>query len=209
MKKALILLALLLALGQSSCTTLTTNFHVVEEGRFYRSAQLDTNTLEKKIKEYNIKTVVNLRGERPTEGWYEAEKKLCKQLGVKYVSIRFSSKPSKQRIEELLFVFDGAPYPIYVHCEGGRDRTGLASVIYLVDRGKPVDEAFSHLTGWQYRNVLFTDRNIQRDFFKLYTDFCQNNGEISFRDWLSKHYQGSGAPQTQKMAFGEPLPSCP
>ena len=61
MKKALILLALLLALGQSSCTTLTTNFHVVEEGRFYRSAQLDTNKLEKKIKEYNIKAVINLR----------------------------------------------------------------------------------------------------------------------------------------------------
>lgn len=189
MKKALILVILILVFGQSSCTTLTTNFHVVEEGRFYRSAQLDTNTLEKKIKEYNIKTVVNLRGERLGEGWYEAEKKLCERLGVKYVSIAFSSKPSKQRIEELLSVFDGARYPIHVHCEGGRDRAGLASVIYLVDKGKPVDEVFSHLTGWQYRNIPFNDRKIQREFLKRYTDFCQNNGKIIFRDWLSKHYK--------------------
>jgi len=191
MKKALILLALMLALGQPSCTTLTTNFHVVEEDRFYRSAQLNRSTLEEKIKEYNIKTVINLRGEKPGESWYEAEKKLCEQLGVKFVSIRFSSRVSKKSIEALLPLFDSANYPIYVHCEGGRDRTGLASVIYLVDRGKPVDEAFSHLIGWQYRNAPFNDRKIQRDFFKRYTDFCQNNGEISFRDWLSKHYQGS------------------
>ena len=189
MKKALILFTLILVFGQSSCTTLTTNFHVVEEGRFYRSAQLDTNTLKKKIKEYNIKTVVNLRGERPAESWYKAEKKLCEQLGVKYVSIRFSSKPSKQRIEQLLSVFDGAYYPIYVHCEGGRDRAGLASVIYLVDRGKPVDEAFSHLTGWQYRNDPFNNRKIQRDFFKRYTDFCRENGDITFRDWFNQHYK--------------------
>ena len=189
MKKAFILLALILVFGQSSCTTLTTNFHVVEEGRFYRSAQLDTNALKKKIKEYNIKTVVNLRGERPEEGWYEAEKKLCEQLGVKFVSVRFSSRPSKKSIEALLSLFDSANYPIYMHCEGGRDRTGLASVIYLVGRRKPVNEAFSHLTGWQYRNGPFQDRKIQRDFFKRYTDFCQNNGEISFRDWLNQHYQ--------------------
>jgi len=137
----------------------------------------------------NIKTVVNLRGENPGQSWYEAEKKLCEQLGIKFVSIRFSSRASKERIEELLSVFDSAQYPMYIHCQAGRDRAGLASVIYLVDRGKPVNEAFSHLTSWQYRNSPFTDRKIQRDFFNRYNDFCQNNGDISFRDWLIKHYQ--------------------
>jgi len=187
MKKALSLLVLMLVFSQPSCTTLTTNFHVVEEGRFYRSAQLNKRELSKKIEEYDIKTVINLRGERPGAAWYEAEKKLCEQFGIKFVSIAFSSKPSRQRIEELLSVFDSAQYPIYVHCQGGRDRAGLASVIYLVDRGKPVSEAFAHLTGWQYRNDPFMDRKIQRDFFNRYTDFCQNNGQISFRDWLIKH----------------------
>jgi len=54
MKKALGLLALMLVFSQPSCTTLTTNFHVVEEGRFYRSAQLNKRALSEKIKEYNI-----------------------------------------------------------------------------------------------------------------------------------------------------------
>jgi len=189
MKKALSLLVLMLVFSQPSCTTLTTNFHVVEEGRFYRSAQLSEKELSKKIEEYGIKTVVNLRGERPGAAWYEAEKKLCEQLGVKFVNITFSSKPSRQCIEELLSVFDNAQYPIYVHCQGGRDRAGLACVVYLVDRAKPVDDAFEHLTGWKYRNDPFVNRKIQRDFFNRYADFCRNNGQIGFRDWLIEHSQ--------------------
>ena len=182
-------LILILALSQPCCTTLTSNFHVVEEDRFYRSAQLDKTTLEKKIREYNIKTVINLRAEKPGQRWYEAEKELCRQLGVDFISIRFGSRPSKKSIDALLSVLDSGNYPMFVHCEGGRDRTGLASAIYLVDRGRPIDEAFLHLTDLKYRNSPFDSRETQRDFFKLYTDYCNKHGRISFRNWLNKHYR--------------------
>ena len=39
------------------------NFHVVEKGKFYRSQQLSPEKLGHYLKKYNIKTLINLRGD--------------------------------------------------------------------------------------------------------------------------------------------------
>lgn len=184
------LLAIGIAVNQPSCSTLTTNFHTVEKNKFYRSALLNTETLEKKIKECDINTVINLRGKKPGDEWYEDEKKLCEELNIKLVDIKFSSTPSKKEIKELIEAFDNAEYPICIHCYGGRDRTGLASTVYLVNKGKEPKEAFSQLTALKYRNVPLIDRRKrQKNFFEQYTDFCENNCQISFRQWLTEYYK--------------------
>ena len=43
------------------------NFHTVEQGAFYRSAQLSKAELQTAIREHRIKAILNLRGAHPGE----------------------------------------------------------------------------------------------------------------------------------------------
>ena len=55
------------------------NFHEVIPGEMYRSAQLSDGELTMYVKKYNIKSVINLRGENPTKDWYNNELVLIRQ----------------------------------------------------------------------------------------------------------------------------------
>ena len=76
MLKRILILALL---SQSILASyLIQNFHTVEEGALYRSAQLSKNQYKRKIKRYGIKTIINLRG-ASTKKWYKREKEIAKK----------------------------------------------------------------------------------------------------------------------------------
>jgi len=107
------------------------NFHVVEPGKLYRSAQLSPWELESFIKVYGIKTVINLRGVE-NRRWYHNEKALTHELGVTYVTIDMSARTIPDRDAELALIdaFRNAPKPILIHCRSGADRTGESSAIY-------------------------------------------------------------------------------
>ena len=108
------------------------NFHTVVEGQFYRSSQLSPAALETYIREYGIKTVLNLRGAALGRKWYDDEQETTKSLGVAMVDFGMSAtKPlTTDRATELVAVLKNAQKPILVHCLDGADRTGLVSVIY-------------------------------------------------------------------------------
>ncbi len=123
------------------------NFHVVEPGELYRSAQLSPLELKAFIRLYGIKTVVNLRGveKRP---WYYGEQQATSDLGVHYVSIDMSARTIPDRDAELTLIdtFRNAPKPILIHCRSGADRTGEAAAIYeMVFMHKPKKEALKML----------------------------------------------------------------
>ena len=50
----------------------TYNFGTVQPGRIYRSGQMPATALARTIREYRIKTVLNLRGPNPELSWYPA-----------------------------------------------------------------------------------------------------------------------------------------
>jgi protein tyrosine/serine phosphatase len=125
------------------------NFHPITEGEAYRSAQLDRDEFEYYIKKYDIKSIVNLRGEHPEAAWYREEKKVSTEHNVKHYDISLSSsrEPDQEDIRRLMKVFRTAPRPVLIHCQAGADRSGLAAAIWkvIVDK-EPKSEAEKQLS---------------------------------------------------------------
>lgn len=154
-KKALLytvafpLIAALAVGGYVLMVTQGDNFHAVTEGEAYRSAQLDSERLAYYVREYGIKSVVNLRDAHPGEAWYEEEVAACRALGIEHydVRLRASARPKDQQIALLLQAFEEAPRPVLIHCKGGADRTGLAAAMWkIVVNRKSKDEARAQLS---------------------------------------------------------------
>lgn len=110
------------------------NFHEVDPGKFYRSAQLSKSQFKKYIQKHGIKTVINLRGENIGDDWYDEEMEAMQEIGnIQHHDIKMSASrlPHAEDLAKLLHAYRDAPRPILVHCKAGVDRTGEASAIYL------------------------------------------------------------------------------
>ena len=137
------LLAVVLLLPLASCSPgdplypfyglpLPFNFHEIEPGQAYRSAQPTGEQLAAVIETHGIRTVVNLRGENEGELWYDDEASVCQAMGVTLANhaISANSLPYAERMVDITDTLLTADYPILIHCESGADRTGAISAIY-------------------------------------------------------------------------------
>jgi protein tyrosine phosphatase (PTP) superfamily phosphohydrolase (DUF442 family) len=133
------------------------NFHVVQEGALYRSAQLSGSSLDGYIEQYGIKTVINLRGRHPDQQWYVDEKSVADRNHVMLFDIPTSAETltSKENIRAILEVFDSSPRPILVHCRAGVDRTGEVAALWVLDQQKRSRaEALDELSFWHRHSEL-------------------------------------------------------
>lgn len=125
------------------------NVHEVQTGSFFRSGQLDGETLQALIDRRGIRTILNLRGAHPGKRWYAEETSIAEGNGIQYRAIAISARsvPEMTTMVEIAQVLREQPGPVLVHCLGGSDRSGLASAIYeLVVRGKSEEEAAEQLS---------------------------------------------------------------
>ena len=101
------------------------NFGKMDD-RFYRGARPKKNDFQA-LKDLGIKTIIDLTDNTPEErGFVEA-------VGMKYVNIAITDKqdPSDAQVAQFLkLVGDPATGKFYVHCAGGRHRTGVMGAIY-------------------------------------------------------------------------------
>lgn len=173
-------LANIIALKNKICE----NFHRVEAGKFYRSAQLSSKRLKKYVLKHGIKTVINLRGEHPEAEWWRAEKKICEHLGVQFFSLPFSAVTlsSKENLIKLLDIYDTAPYPILVHCFGGADRTGEAAALWCLEKMGQNNKEASHQLAFFYGHIKWPAKDF---LIKIW----------SGRSWLKNEYDPTKYPQ--------------
>ena len=114
------------------------NFGQMDD-RFFRGAQPKENEY-KELAALGIRTVIDLQNE-PTS----YEKQNVEALGMKYVNIPMSDKdyPETAKIDQFLkLVDDPSTGKFYVHCAGGRHRTGVMGAVYR----------FNHYN-WNYDQV--------------------------------------------------------
>ena len=114
------------------------NFGQMDD-RFYRGAQPKENDFQQ-LTALGIKTIIDLRDDPESY-----EKRDAEALGMKYVNIPMSDKdyPQSAKIDEFLkLVDDPSTGKFYVHCAGGRHRTGVMGAVYR----------FNHYN-WNYDQV--------------------------------------------------------
>lgn len=172
-------------------TDVIDNFIAVQEGAFYRSAQLSAEALESYIKDYGIKTVINLRGENPQEEWWQQEAAVTRRNNVRYVNIPMTASKltSKKNIREILNVFDTAPRPMLVHCLAGADRTGEVAALWVLDQQhRSRSEALAQL------NILHR----HNPFMYPSKDFLIQNWHG--RAWFENEYNPANYPEFEAQA---------
>ena len=162
------------------------NFYEVDPGNFYRMAQPSGKNLTRIIEDYQIETVINLRGETPEKKWWEEERAAMEASGKTWINIgnRAGRLPHRDDLRTLLDALDNAPRPILVHCQAGADRTGLASAIYqMAYMDKTPEEASKMLTlryfhrRWKYENKVYFVNHIWEGLDRTYQDYdpCAND----------------------------------
>lgn len=106
------------------------NFGQMDD-RFYRGGQPKQEDY-KQLAAIGIKTIIDLRDD-PTD----YEKRDAEAAGIRYVNIPMSDKdyPPALAIDQFLkLVDDPATGKFFVHCAGGRHRTGVMGAVYRFNR---------------------------------------------------------------------------
>ena len=149
------------------------NFGRMDE-RFYRGAEPKNLDDFKALKELGISTVIDLQAEPEA-----AEKGMVESLGMRYVNIPMIEKkyPLAEHVEAFLkLVEEPSTGKFFVHCAGGRHRTGVMGAVYR----------FNHY-GWNYEQVY----SEMKDF-----DFYTRFGHGDFKKYVQDYWGRIQANQT-------------
>lgn len=139
------------------------NFGQMDE-QFYRGARPKPEEF-KSLAALGIKTVIDL-----TDNSREREQPAVEAAGMRYVNIPVVDKayPSTGQINEFLKIAnDPGTGKFYVHCAGGRHRTGLMAAVYRFNHDNwNFDQAYAEMM--QYDFYTSNGHGKQLDFVKDY-----------------------------------------
>src|SRR5882724_5504337 len=150
--------------GQKNSTVKIKNFGQMDE-RFYRGAQPKQQDY-KDLAALGIKTVIDLQAEPK-----DYEKSMVESLGMKYVNIPMIDRkyPTEEATRMFLKVAsDPATGKFFVHCAGGRHRTGAMGAVYRYQ-----------LYDWNFDQVYAEMKK-----FDFYTSW----GHGAFKEFVQDYY---------------------
>jgi tyrosine-protein phosphatase SIW14 len=142
------------------------NFGQMDE-RFYRGAQPKQGDYQS-LAALGVKTVIDLR-----EDATDYERPAVEALGMHYVNIPMKDKgyPKAEQVEAFLkLVNDPATGKFYVHCAGGRHRTGVMGAVYRFNQYHwNYDQVYKEMKDYD-----FYTRFGHGDMKKFVEDYWQN-----------------------------------
>ena len=145
------------------------NFGSINE-TFYRGAQPKEQDYAD-LAAMGIKTVIDLQ-----RGGHEESNLSSKPQGMKFYRIPMSDTRSPTSDQAELFlklVNDPANHPVFVHCAGGRHRTGAMSAIYRITRdGWSADQAYLEMKHYDFEYGM-GHGSLKRYVFDFYSQVEQ------------------------------------
>jgi hypothetical protein len=166
--------------------------------------------LRRTLRDYRIRTVLNLRGPNPREAWYRDELTATLAEGATHVDIPLSSCVWMSRIQlrALVRQLDDCTYPVLMHCAWGSERTGLASAVAeLIRPGGTLETARGELT-LRHLYVRLGDGKIMAEFLDHYEAWLSTAGLAhspeAFRRWAADGYR-PGRPNREEWPY-DPSP---
>jgi hypothetical protein len=131
----------------------------VVPGLVYRSGWMSAPGFTEAVERYRIRTVINVMEDELDPSLFQSyffggsvhESDLCKQLGVRYVTLAPDLLSDEQvgktrpvAIEQYLAILDDPKnYPVLIHCRAGLHRTGVLTAIYRMEY-----QGWSALRAW-------------------------------------------------------------
>lgn len=188
-------LVLVVAIGAEAMRVVGgSNRHAVIPGRVYRCSQPTEADLREMVRDYHVRTVINLRGVSYDQDWYEVEARTLHDLNVSQEDVTLSAYrlPPPAELRRLIDVLDHTAYPIVFHCKQGSDRTGLtAAVVLLLSPDATLAEAMRQLSP-RYGHFRFGRTAAIDEFFDLYKAWLTaegaEHGPERFRRWALAVY---------------------
>lgn len=147
------------------------HFGVVEEGVLYRSGQPDEAGWKYLRDRCNIRTVIDLREEKPNEPWAVLERTFCDENDIRHIKLpvgpdRLTDRELKTIVET---ISDPQCQPVLIHCEAGSSRTGIAVAAYRVVA-----------QGWNYQAAFAEYQKFKKNMRPGYAAYLKGLAEGEF-----------------------------
>ena len=152
------------------------NFGRVNEN-YFRGSQPKANDMAD-LKRYGVKTVIDLRNDQldESEGW-------AKDAGLQYFHIPLSTKKpatDEEIAHYLKLVNDPQNWPIYVHCKGGRHRTGEMTAIYrITNQNWTADQAYEEMQSYDFEDSFWYPRVLKKFVYSFYDSHKRGAAEAA------------------------------
>lgn len=144
------------------------NFGQMDD-RFYRGARPEDEDY-KALAELGVKTIIDL-----TDNSREYEQPAAEAAGLRYVNIPMVDKsyPSMEQVNEFLKVVeDPATGKFFLHCAGGRHRTGVMGAVYRFKYDNwNLEQALAEMDQYEFNSGFGHSK--QRDFVRDYWEQFQ------------------------------------
>lgn len=115
---------------------------------YYRGAQPDPEQYEQ-LAAIGVKTIIDLRDDPKS---YARSSAL--QAGLRYVNFPLSDKdyPAADAATKFLaLITDAENLPVYVHCAGGRHRTGIMTAVFrITQQGWDINRAYDEMKDYDF-----------------------------------------------------------
>jgi protein tyrosine/serine phosphatase len=175
----LVLIIVLVSVGKYAYDmNINHNFETISEGKVYKSGVIPPDEIADYVKEYKIKSIVDLRfpgtadlennPEIPSE-LSDEQNAVAKIKGVNYFNNGSDQVPNQKNLDTFYKIMDNKDnYPVLIHCYHGTGRAEMYSAIYRIEYENFTNEDARNAVRMLVKFSSFDDGKPKGEFLKNY-----------------------------------------